>query len=115
MSDSRVKNFAKILVEHSTHVVPGDRILIEATTAAEPLIRELYVQILEKGGQPHLMIGFPGMVPFIQDDIYLTYANNQQLDFVPTFHKVAYDQFEGRIRIHSATNTRASSSVDAVK
>ncbi len=50
MSDSRVANFAKILVEHSARIVPGDRVLIEATTAAEPLIRELYIQILEKGG-----------------------------------------------------------------
>ena len=115
MADPRVTKFAKVLVEHSARVVPGDRILIEATTAAEPLVRELYIQILEKGGIPHPMIGFPGMVPFIQDDMYLTYANDTQLDFVPTFHKVAYDQFEGRIRVHSATNTRATSSVDPVK
>ena len=115
MADPRVSKFAKVLVEHSARVVPGDRILIEATTAAEPLVRELYIQILEKGGIPHTAIGFPGMVPFIQDDMYLTYANDTQLDFVPTFHKVAYDQFEGRIRVHSATNTRATSSVDPVK
>jgi aminopeptidase len=115
VSDPRVKNFAKILVEHSARVVPGDRILIEATTAAEPLVRELYIQILEQGGHPHPAIGFPGMVPFIQDDMYLTYANDQQLDFIPTFYKVAYDQFEGRIRVHSATNTRATGSVDPVK
>ncbi len=115
MADPRVSKFAKVLVEHSTRVVPGDRILIEATTAAEPLVRELYIQILEKGGIPHPMVSFPGMVPFIQDDMYLTYANDNQLDFVPTFYKVAYDQFEGRIRIHSATNTRATSSVDPVK
>jgi len=115
LADPRVSKFAKVLVEHSTRVVPGDRILIEATTAAEPLVRELYIQILEKGGIPHPMVSFPGMVPFIQDDMYLTYANDNQLDFVPTFYKVAYDQFEGRIRIHSATNTRATSSVDPVK
>jgi len=115
VADSRVQKFAKVLVEHSARVVPGDRILIEATTAAEPLVRELYVQILEKGGIPFPMVGFPGMVPFIQDDIYLTYANDIQLDFMPTFYKVAYDQFEGRIRVHSATNTRATSSLDPVK
>ena len=85
MSDSRVAKFAKILVQHSARVVPGDRVLIEATTAAEPLVRELYIQILERGGHPHPMIGFPGMVPFIQDDMYLTYAKDTQLDFVPTF------------------------------
>ena len=115
VADPRVVNFAKVLVEHSARVVPGDRVLIEATTAAEPLVRELYIQILEKGGHPHPLIGFPGMVPFIQDDLYLTYAKETQLDFVPTFHKIGYDQFEGRIRIHSATNTRATTNLDPVK
>ncbi|NWG06593.1 MAG: aminopeptidase [Chloroflexi bacterium] len=115
MTDSRVEKFAKILVEHSARIVPGDRVLIEATTAAEPLVRELYRQILEKGGHPHPMIGFPGMVPFVQDDLYMTYANDTQLDFIPTFYKIAYDQFESRIRIHSATNTRGTSSLDPRK
>ena len=115
MSDSRVQKFAKVLVEHSARIMPGDRVLIEATTAAEPLVRELYIQILEKGGHPHPMVSFPGMVPFIQDDIYLTYANDTQLDFVPTFYKTAYDHFESRIRIHSATNTRATTNLDPVK
>ncbi|HET9908761.1 MAG TPA: aminopeptidase [Anaerolineales bacterium] len=115
MSDSRVQKFAKVLVEHSARIVPGDRVLIEGTTAAEPLVRELYIQILEKGGHPHPMISFPGMVPFIQDDLYLTYAQDSQLDFVPTFYKLAYDQFESRIRIHSATNTRATTRIDPVK
>lgn len=115
MSDSRVQKFAKILVEHSARVEPGDRILIEATTAAEPLVRELFIQILEKGGIPHPMVSFPGMAPFIQDDLYLTYAKDTQLDFVPSFYKLAYDQFEGRIRVHSATNTRATTSVDPDK
>jgi aminopeptidase len=113
--DSRVEKFAKILVEHSARVIPGDRVLIEGTTAAEPLIRELYIQILQKGGHPHLMIALPGMMPFCQDELYLTYASDSQLDFVPTFYKLAYDQFESRIRIHSATNTRGLTNIDPDK
>ena len=115
MSDSRVQKFAKVLVEHSARIVPGDRVLIEATTAAEPLVRELYIQILEKGGHPHPMVALPGMMPFSQDEMYLTYANDTQLDFVPTFYKLAYDQFESRIRIHSATNTRGTTNIDPTK
>jgi len=115
LGDLRVQKFAKILVEHSTHVVPGDRILIESTTAAEPLVRELFIQILEKGGIPHPMIALPGMMPFSQDELYLTYAKDSQLDFVPTFYKAAYDQFEGRIRIHSATNTRGTTNINPEK
>jgi aminopeptidase len=115
VSDSRVQKFAKVLVEHSINVVPGDRVLIEATTVAEPLVRELFIQIMEKGGHPHPMIAFPGMMPFSQDEFYLTYANDAQIDFVPTFYKLAYDQFESRIRIHSATNTRGTTSIDPAK
>jgi aminopeptidase len=112
LSDTRIHNYAKILVEHSTRVAPGDRILIEATTAAEPLVREMFKQILQRGGLPHPMIAIPGMMPFSQDDLYLTYAKDTQLDFVPTFLKLAYDQFEGRIRVHSATNTRGATNID---
>jgi aminopeptidase len=115
VADIRVQNFARILVEHSTRIQPGDRVLIEGTTAAEPLIRELFIRILEKGGHPHPMVALPGMMPFSQDEMYVTYAKDTQLDFVPTFYKLAYDQFESRIRIHSSTNTRGTSGVEPAK
>ena len=115
MSDSRVQKYAKILVEHSAHILPGDRVLIEATTAAEPLVRELFIQIMEKGGHPHPMVALPGMMPFSQDEFYLTYANDAQLDFVPTFYKLAYEEFESRIRVHSSTNTRGTTNIDPKK
>ena len=115
MTDTRVQKFAKVLVEHSARIKPGDRVLIEGTTAAEPLIRELFIQVLEKGGHPHPMVALPGMMPFSQDEMYVTYAKDTQLDFVPTFYKLAYDQFESRIRIHSATNTHGTGSVDPLK
>ncbi|MGB8981800.1 MAG: aminopeptidase [Anaerolineales bacterium] len=115
MADPRIAKFAKVLVEHSTRIVPGDRVLIEATTAAEPLVRELYIQILERGGHPHPLVSLPGLMPFSQEEFHLTYANDSQLDFVPTFMKLAYDQFESRIRIHSATNTRGTTGIDPAK
>ncbi len=61
------------------------------------------------------MMALPGMMPFSQDEMYLTYAKDTQLDFVPTFYKLAYEQFEGRIRIHSATNTKGTSNIDPNK
>jgi aminopeptidase len=115
VADPRVVKFAKVLVEHSARIVPGDRVLIEATTAAEALVRELYIQILKKGGHPEVLVALPGMMPFSQDEFHLTYANDSQLDFIPTFYKIAYDQFESRIRVHSATNTRGTTSIDPAK
>ena len=113
MADPRIKNFAKVLVERCTRVKRGDRILIEATTASEPLVREVYVQILEKGGHPHALLQLPDMFYPGHEDLLLMHGDDSQLDYVPTFQKLAYDHFEGRIRIHSASNTRSQTSMDS--
>jgi aminopeptidase len=110
MTDARVEKFAQILVDHSAEIRPGDRVAIEATTAAEPLVRELYAAILERGGYPHLLMELPD-----QDEILFAHATDKQLDAIPTFLKLAYEQFESRIRIHSATNPRALSGVNPAK
>ncbi len=110
MPDPRVEKLAQILVHHSAQIQPGDRVAIEATTAAEPLVRALYAAILDAGGQPHPLLDLTD-----QEEILFAHAKDEQLDFVPTFRKLAYDQFESRIRIHSATNPRALSHVDPAR
>ena len=110
MTDKRIQKFADILVDHSAKIVPGDRVLIEANTAAESLITALYATILDRGGHPHLQLKFPD-----QEAIFFEHAKEAQLDFVPTFTKLAYDEFESRIRIHSETDTQALSQVDPSK
>jgi len=115
VSDKRVEKFAKVLVEHSARVVPGDRVLIEATTAAEPLVRELYRQILEKGGHPVPLVQFPDMFFPQHEDLLTLHGNDQQLDFVPPFQRLAYDQFESRLRIHSTANARSQSNMDPAR
>ena len=50
-----------------------------------------------------------------QDEILFAHANDAQLDAIPAFRKLAYDQFESRIRIHSDTNPRTLSSVDPAR
>ncbi len=110
MPDKRIQKLAQILVDHSTQIQPGDRVLIEATTAAAPLVEALYAAVLDRGGHPHPLLDLPD-----QDEILFAHASDAQLDFIPTFRKLAYDQFESRIRIHSATNPRALGNVDPSK
>ncbi|MFU8773222.1 MAG: aminopeptidase [Anaerolineales bacterium] len=110
MADIRVEKLARILVEHSARIGAGDRVAIETTTIAEPLVRALVIQVLKSGGHPHLLIDLPDY-----DDILLTYANEDQLDFVPTFQYLAYEQFESRIRINSSVNTRALSGASPIR
>jgi len=107
MTDPRVERLATLLVGYSTSLRPGDRVLLEAETAAEPLVRALFERALEAGAHPHLAISFAGQDTFTGfDDSLLRLASEEQLDHPATFHELAYRQFESRIRIYSSSNTR---------
>ncbi len=110
MNDPRIDRFARVLVDYSARIGPGDRVLIEATTLAEPLVRAMYIRILEAGGHPHLLLNLPDQL-----EIFHQYANDEQLDFVPSLLMQAYETFESRFRIHSLANPRGLSSVDPKK
>src|SRR5512133_1094469 len=98
---------ARVLVDYSTNIQPGDKVLIEATLLAEPLVREVYRRVLERGGHPHLLLSLPD-----QDEMFFAEAKDDQLDFVPALHQFAVEQFEARIRVYSEGNTRALTHVD---
>jgi aminopeptidase len=116
MNDPRIERLAGVFVGYSTEIKPGDRVLIEAEPAAEPLVRATFKAILEAGGHPHLFISLAGQTTLTGlDDIFLAFADEDQLAFSPTFYDLVYKQFEARIRIHSASNTRLLTSADKSK
>lgn len=51
---------SRLLLAHSVPVRAGGKVVIEGTTDAEPLIRELYRRTVRAGGYPLLRISFPG-------------------------------------------------------
>jgi aminopeptidase len=110
LTDTRIQKLARILVEHSTKVKPGDRVAIESVTSAEPLVREIYRQVLERGGYPHILLHLPD-----EDEIFFAHAKDDQLDFTPTFQKTVAEEFEVYIRARSDMNTRALSNVDPAR
>ena len=113
MTDVRVDRHAQVLVDYCVKVIPGDRVLIEAEPTAEPLVRALFERILKAGGHPLLAVSLSGMETRSGiDDLFMAYANEDQLAFVPPFMLEAYEHYEGRIRIHSQANTRALTHAD---
>jgi aminopeptidase len=114
--DPRVEHLARVLVEYSNEIRPGDRVLIEAEPAAEPLVRACFQEILKAGGHPHLSISLAGQATLTGlDDIFLQYANDDQLDYPATFYNLVYENFESRIRIASLSNTRLLTGVDKAR
>ncbi|MCW5839177.1 MAG: aminopeptidase [Anaerolineales bacterium] len=110
MADPRIENFARILVEYSTDIQPGDRVIIEASTEALPLVEEVFKKVILRGGRPHLQLEFPE-----QRALFLQLASPELLSMQNEFVALAYREFEARIRLWSEANTRALSNVDPAK
>ncbi len=105
--DIRYHNFARILVEYSAKIKPGDRVAIRSSTAAVPMIQELYCQVLRRGAYPHILLDLPD-----QMELFLANASEENLDYLPIFHKMAFEEFDVLLKIPADENTRYLSQID---
>jgi aminopeptidase len=115
MTDYRILNLAKTLVNYCTEVRYGDKAMIRGfplEPVATPLIREVYRQVLKAGGHPHVSINMEDL-----DFVLLTEAEDHQLAYVDPLRRMVAEEFDVDFRIGSATNTRRLSGVkpDAIK
>lgn len=110
MTDIRTERLAKLIVEYSVKVEPGERIAITGTTLSETLMLSLQSEVLKAGGHPHLLTTFPEA-----DARMLREASEDQIEYVNPFLKIAIEEFDGFIQIASDGNTRRLSAVDPAR
>src|SRR3970040_302 len=116
MSDQRTDRLATVLVQYSAALRPGDRVLIEAETAAEPLVRALFESALQAGAHPHLALSLAGQDTYTGIvGVFRRLASDDQIDYPPPFFETAYREFESRIRVYSSSNTRLLMRADTVR
>jgi aminopeptidase len=106
MIDPRVINLARILVGYSTRVGEGETCLIEAPTAAEPLVAAVYEEVLRVGGNPVLALSFDG-----REAMYYGHASDAQLEWISPLSTWAAEECDCRIAIGADLNTRQLSGV----
>jgi aminopeptidase len=107
---------ADLLVDYSARIVKGDRVLLQAEPAAEPLVRALFEAILKRGGHPYLAISLSGQLSGTGfDELFYRYASPEQIDHTPSLLQYAYEHFESRFRIDSVSNTKSIANVDPAK
>jgi len=107
MADPRVEKLAAVLVQYSTHIEPGDLVMIQGMPEAAPLLLAVYEEVLRAGGHPHLLVGLPGA-----EEAFYRLASDEQLEFVSPLHRLVVEQFDATISIRSDYNTRELSEVD---
>jgi len=117
MTDQRLANLARVLVEYSTEIKPGDHVAIYTQPVAMPLAEQVYRQVLAAGGYPYLQLG--ALVSRVETEpleyLLFTAGSDDQIQHVNRFDKIIREEFESFIAIYSQTNTRGLSNVDPGK
>ncbi len=105
--DPRISRWAQTLVNYCLEAQPGQQVLIVATPVAEPLVAEVYREVLRAGAHPIARIELPRL-----SEIRLKEGNDAQLDWVDPSLKLLTEQVDARLFIESETNTRRLAGVD---
>ena len=110
MRVERVEKLADMLVNYSVAVKPGDKVAIEGSTLAEPLLKEIYKSVLIAGGQPLVLPYFSSF-----KEIKYKFASDEQLSFVYEHEKMLVETYDVFVYILAEENTKGLNDVDARK
>jgi aminopeptidase len=105
--DPRISRWAKTLVGYCLEVRPGQTVLINATPVAEPLVAEVYREVLRAGGHPIPQISLPRL-----REIAFHEASDEQLAWINPADRLTVERIDCTLFIGSETNTRQLSGVD---
>lgn len=91
---------AKILVNYSVKVQPGDKVLITMMeTETLDLVRECYKEIIKAGGLPQVEF----QSAYLEKEL-MTYGNDEQLDWIPELNYYGMEWADCYIGLRGARN-----------
>ncbi|MEZ4910904.1 MAG: aminopeptidase [Saprospiraceae bacterium] len=105
-----LEKYAELLVHYCMEIKSGDTLLISTTTAAEPLVREVFRSATRAGAHIHLDLAIRE-----QNRIFLEEAADHQLQYVSPQKLEMMHTFDAYLNIIAPYNTREMKHVDAAK
>ena len=86
MQNSLWEKYAKVLVDYSVKVKKGELTIIRTDSyQSQPLVKEIYKQILLKGGYPVVRMGVEGL-----NEVYIKNATDEQLEYIDPMTELEY-------------------------
>ena len=108
--DPRIIRWAKTLVSYCLEARPGQTVLIRATPIAEPLVAEVYREVLRAGGHP-----IPWITLNSLEELLLNEGSAEQLSWIDPTVRYWAEHADARLVIHSQNNTRYLANVDPAR
>ena len=109
-SDNRIIKLAQVLVKYSLLVKEKEKVSVTGSIASEPLLREIYQELLFAGAHPSLRIEF-------QDRNYLYYkvSKNFQIEYTDPFLLYELENTDAIIQLMPDFNPHDLTSIDPKK
>ncbi len=105
--DLRLQKLARVLINYSLGLKPGQLFKISAEPIATPLVLAIYEEALKLGANPIVDLGLIDV-----REILLKYGNDEQLTFLSPMRKLEVEELHAQLTIWATTNTKNLSNVD---
>jgi aminopeptidase len=107
MRDPRLAKLADVLVNYSVGVKRGQLVRIAGPSVAEPLVTEIYRQVLAAGGHPMVRLAAEEL-----EEILFKSAGEKQLEYLNPVAKHEIETIDCSIGIWADENTKALTNCD---
>ncbi len=105
------EKYAKVLVDYSVKVQKGELTIIRSDSPlSQPLVKEIYKQVLLKGGHPVVRVGVEGL-----NEVYIKNASDEQLEYIDPMTKLEYEEAKNLISIGAPVNVKGMARFDSKK
>lgn len=109
MVDPRVEKLANLCVNYSVELKPKEKVLIQGSELALPLINEIYKECL-------LSDGYPFIIPNLNlEYTFYKHAKEHQLKYVSPFAKFLAENIDATISVWSKPNVKELTNINPSK
>ncbi len=110
MADACIEKLAKVMVNYSLDLKPGQRFWLRTTPLAEELNLAVYEEAIKAGAHVLVDQSIPGA-----REIFFKYASDEQLDYVAPIRRTIVETFEASLYIEALHNSRSLSGIDGAR
>jgi len=110
MADATIEKMARTICEYCTEIKQDEKVFVQSTTLAIPLVEALYTECIKKGAHPEVSLRSGNM-----QNLFFTYAQEHQLTYCSPIMKHVADTVDVIITILADFNVKQFTNVDPKK
>lgn len=105
-----LNKYAALLCDYCLELKKGEKLYLNSTTLAIPLIKEIYRESIKRGVHTEVDLSFNE-----QGKIFLDGADDDQLKYIPTLRREAIENFDAYLIVRAPYNLKEEQNVDPAK